>query len=116
MNIVQTMTDWHLFGDTFGGDSFAAWRALLAGFYGLPMADAEASTFQTLTGRTGPPLDAHNELWMVVGRRGGKSHAAALIAVFEAAFKDHRAKLAPGEIATVMLLAADRQQARTLLR
>jgi len=44
------------------------------------------------------------------------SHAAAFAAVFEAAFRDHRAKLAPGEVATVMLIAADRQQARTLLR
>jgi hypothetical protein len=51
-----------------------------------------------------------------LGRRGGKSHAAALCAVYEAAFQDHRDRLAPGEVATVMLVAADRQQARTLLR
>ena len=41
-----------------------------------------------------------------VGRRGGKSHVAALVAVFEAAFKDHRDKLAAGEWATVLLIAA----------
>src|SRR5690606_16442186 len=32
------------------------------------------------------------------------------------AFKDHRPKLAPGEWATVLLVAADRAQARTLMR
>jgi len=116
MNIVQTMTDPNLFGATFGGDSYAAWRALLSGFYGLEL-DADAlSTFNSLTARQSAPDSPHNELWLAVGRRGGKSHAAALIAVFEAAFRDHRSKLAPGEVATVMLLAADRQQARTLLR
>ncbi|WP_206021023.1 hypothetical protein [Antarcticimicrobium luteum] len=110
------MTDPQLFGPTFGGDSFAAWRALLGAFYGLPLDDDQLETFQTLTGREKAPVGAFDELWLAIGRRGGKSHAAALVATFEAAFKDHRAKLAPGEVATVMLLAADRAQARTLLR
>lgn len=35
--IIDFMTDPALFGKQFGGDSFAAWRTLLAGFYGLPM-------------------------------------------------------------------------------
>lgn len=116
MNITQTMTDPHLFGPVFGGDSHASWRALLSGFYGLPMDDAAQDAFKSLTQRHSAPTESHNELWLAVGRRGGKSHAAALMAVFEAAFRDHRDKLAPGEVATVMLLAADRQQARTLLR
>ncbi len=116
VTIRDAMTDPVLFGDTFAGPSFAAWRALLSGFYGLPLTDDEAQSFLALTGRAETPTQAHDELWLVVGRRGGKSHAAALVAVFEAAFQDHRAKLAPGEIATVMLIAADRPQARTLLR
>ena len=116
VSIVETMTDPKLFGPTFGSDSFAAWRALLGAFYGLPLDDDQLETFKTLTGREKAPEGAFDELWLAIGRRGGKSHAAALVATFEAAFKDHRAKLAPGEVATVMLLAADRAQARTLLR
>lgn len=116
VTILDAMTDRQLFGDTFGGDSFAAWRALLAGFYGLPLTGDDAAMFQSITGRTETPQEAHDELWLVVGRRGGKSHAAALVAAFEAAFRDHRDKLAPGEVATVMLIAGDRPQARTLLR
>ena len=116
MNIQEAMTDPALFGDTFGGPSFAAWRALLGGFYGVPLGAEGAETFKSLTQRESAPESGADELWLVVGRRGGKSHAAALCAVYEAAFRDHRASLAPGEVATVMLLAADRQQARTLLR
>lgn len=114
--IRDAMTDPALFGDTFGGESFTAWRALLSGFYGLDLDPTEAAIWQEVTGRTETPQEAHDELWLAVGRRGGKSHAAALVAVYEAAFTDHRPKLSPGEWATVALIAADRAQARTLLR
>jgi hypothetical protein len=40
----------------------------------------------------------------------------ALVAVFLAAFRDYSSILAPGEKGTVMLLAADRRQARVLMR
>ena len=116
VTILDAMTDPALFGATFGGASHNAWRALLGGFYGLAMDDDTAETFRTLTGRTDAPTGPMSELWLAIGRRGGKSHLAALIAVFEAAFHDHRDRLAAGEWATVMLIAADRAQARTLQR
>ena len=115
-SILDAMTDAQLFGGTFGGDSFAAWRALLGGFYGLPLTDAEAETFMGITGRSETPQNAADELWLAVGRRGGKSHVAALLAIYEAAFKDHRDKLAPGEVATCMVIASDRRQARAVMR
>ncbi len=110
------MTDPNLFGPIFGGDSFTAWRALLAGFYGLDLDETELDVFKTLTGRTQAPQGPFSELWLVVGRRGGKSHAAALLALFQAVFQDHRDKLSPGEIATTLVLAADRPQARSAMR
>ena len=116
VTIRDLMTDPALFGEQFKTESFATWRALLAAFYGLPLSDDERAILYTITGRKSLPERAFLELWLAIGRRGGKSQVAALIAVYEAAFKDHRDKLAPGEWATVMLLAADRQQARTLLR
>ena len=115
MNLLDAMTDPALFGDQYGGDSWANWRALLAGFYALDLDEQQAATFRTLTDREPLTLPA-DELWLVIGRRGGKSAAAALLAVFEAVFNDHRAKLAPGEIATVMVIAADRKQARAVMR
>ncbi|MEI4262347.1 hypothetical protein [Roseovarius sp. D0-M9] len=114
--IIDAMTDRKLFGDTFGGDSFEGWRALLAGFYGLELDDTGADTFKTLTGRTGAPTGPHDELWLAVGRRGGKSHVAGLLAIYEACFTDHRDKLAPGEVATCMVIASDRRQARAVMR
>lgn len=116
LDIRDAMTDAALFGDIFGGESWAGWHALLGGFYGLPLTDGQHEVWKALTGRENAPEAPFSELWVAVGRRGGKSHAAALIATFEGAFKDHRHRLAPGEWATVMLLAADRAQARTLLR
>ena len=53
---------------------------------------------------------------MIVGRRGGKSRALATIAVFLATFRDYAQFLAPGEVATVAVLAANRAQARTIFR
>lgn len=116
VNIRKAMTDPALFGDQFGGDSFTPWRALLAAFYGLELTDDEAAIVHALTGRQDAPKGAFSELWLAIGRRGGKSQIAALIAVYEALFRDHRAKLAAGEVATVMAIAADRKQARSVMR
>ena len=52
----------------------------------------------------------------MIGRRGGKSFILALVAVFLACFHDWRPYLGPGERATVMIIAADRRQARTIMR
>ena len=116
VTILDLMTDPDLFGQQFSGDSWAAWRALLAGFYGLPLDEAELELFRRITALPEPVQEPLLELWLAVGRRGGKSQIAALIAVYEAAFKDYSKQLAPGEVATVMVLACDRKQARTVMR
>lgn len=116
MNIRNVMTDPALFGEQFSGDTWAAWRALLAGFYGLELDDTELVNWKALTERSETPQQALAELWLVVGRRGGKSNIAALLAVFIACFFDYADRLAPGEVATVAVLAADRKQARSVFR
>lgn len=116
VTIRDAMTDPALFGGMFGGDSFTAWRALLAGFYGLDLTDDEAETWHRITGREYVAAMLYRELWLAMGRRGGKSQVAALLAIFEALFNDHRDKLAPGEVATCMCIAADRKQARAVMR
>jgi hypothetical protein len=52
----------------------------------------------------------------VVGRRGGKSRILALVAVFLACFHNYENYLAPGEVATIGVIVADRKQARTIFR
>lgn len=116
VTIRDLMVDADLFGGQFGGESWAAWRTLLAGFYGLHLAKKELDTFSSLTGLNEPPGQPMDELWRAIGRRGGKSQIAALLAVFEAAFGNYTDRLSPGEVATVMVLAQDRKQARTVMR
>ncbi len=53
---------------------------------------------------------------MVVGRRGGKSFITALIGVYLACFRSYTKHLSLGERAVVMILAADRSQARVIFR
>jgi hypothetical protein len=59
-----------------------------------------------------PPARRVRELWCTVGRRSGKSRIAAALAVYAAAFVPHR--LAPGEVGTVLVLAASTAQARVV--
>src|SRR5215475_2115997 len=92
------------------------WRAFLATLFALPMTEAELAAFRAHTGRQSPPGAPEREGWVIVGRRGGKSRVAALVAVYLACFRNYAGILAPGEKGTVMLLAADRRQARVLMR
>jgi len=116
MNIIDTMTDKNLFAHQFAAESWNGWRVLLSAFYGLPIDDDDLPLFTELTGREKPPEEPHRELWLPVGRRGGKSNTAALIAVYEAFFNDYQDLLSAGEVATVMVIAADRKQARSVMR
>jgi hypothetical protein len=63
-----------------------------------------------------PQPQGSTEAFLVCARRSGKSFVLALIAVYLATFKDWRRYLGPGELGTVMVVAADRKQARTILR
>ena len=56
------------------------------------------------------------EAWLICGRRAGKSRILALIAVYLACFRPWNEQLAPGEHGTIPVLAADRKQARTIMR
>jgi len=118
VNIVEAVSDRELLGAAFRGDvsSWGSWLAFLRALFGLPMSPEDLAVFTRFTGRSSVPTSAWREAWLVVGRRGGKSRVAAMIAVYLACFRDYSAVLAPGERGVVMLLAADRQQARVLLR
>jgi hypothetical protein len=116
VTILQALADPKLFGGIFSGQSWATWRVLLAALFGLPLSAEDAAIFCRHTGRASIPTTQARELWCISGRRSGKSFVAALLAVFAAAFKRYAALLAPGEKATVAVIAADRQQARVVFR
>ena len=115
-SIIEAMDDPALFGSWFQGPSWQPWRSFLRVAFGLPLSDQDLALFKQCTGRTMPPAEAISEWWCLAGRRGGKSLISALCGAYLALFHDYRRLLAPGERATVMLLASDVKQARQLIR
>jgi hypothetical protein len=116
MNILRAINDNKVFAKHFRGETWSAWIAFLAALFALPMIPDQLAIYQKHTGRTNPPTSAHREAWLCIGRRGGKSFILAVIAVFLACFFDWRPYLGPGEVGTIMIVCADRRQARTILR
>jgi hypothetical protein len=117
MNILHALDDDHVFGGQFRDPAtWAAWRAFLATLFALPMTDEQLAVYCECTGRTTAPTAAFVEAWLVCGRRAGKSFMLALTAIYIAVFRDWRPYLAAGERATIMIIAADRRQARTIMR
>ena len=76
----------------------------------------QLAIYQQCTGRKSEPAVRAAEAWIVCGRRSGKSFALALVAVFLACFKDWSPFLGVGERGTITVIAADRKQARTIMR
>jgi hypothetical protein len=116
MNILDALDDPKVFGAFFRAGTWDPWRVFLRALFGLSMTPEQLATYQRYTGRITPPTAALHEAWLVIGRRGGKSFVLAVIAVFLACFRDWRPFLGPGEVGTVMVIAADRRQARTIMR
>jgi hypothetical protein len=117
VTILDALADGNLLGAAFPeSQSWQAWRVFLASIYALPMTEAERAIYAQHTGRQTFPTVPAREVWCIAGRRAGKSRIAALLAVFVAAFRTYVDVLAPGEKATVAVIAADRQQARVVFR
>jgi hypothetical protein len=115
--ILDAIDDPKLFGPWFKKRaSFENWLTFLAALFGLPMTPDQLTVYQQCTGREVPPATPINEVWLCIGRRGGKSFILALIAVWLSAFHEYRQYLTAGERATVVIIAADRKQARTIFR
>jgi hypothetical protein len=117
LSSIEAMREPALFARWFKDPTtWICWTVFLSALFGLPIDPAGLEIFMQCTGRTLPPAGAFNEAWLIVGRRGGKSIILALIAVFLAVFKDWSGRLVPGERGTVLVIAADRAQARVIFR
>ena len=116
MTIWDAVRDPAIFGSCFTGASWQAWGVFLKALFGVALIPQEQGLYRRHTGRQTLPTEPAREAWVVVGRRGGKSRIAALVAVFLACFLEYRRLLAPGERGMVMVIAADRPQARTVFR
>ena len=117
ISILDSLADDHLFATLFAATSWRPWKAYLAALFALPFpSDETLAWYRAHTGREEWPGVAFKESALVIGRRGGKSRVLALIAVFLACFRDYSQCLAPGEVATIAIVAADRRQARSIFR
>ena len=117
MNIIDTIRDPNLFAPWLRDPAtWRAWETFLRTLFALPLGETQDELFRRCTGREGQPETPFREGWLVVGRRGGKSFVVALIAVFLACFRDYRDYLTPGERGVIMIIAADRRQARVIFR
>ena len=103
-----------LLASAFHGESWARWRAILKAAFAEPMDEAELALFREVAERD-PPTERVRELWVIAGRWSGKDSVASAIATV-AATGDYREHLRPGERATVMCLANDRDQAKIVQR
>jgi hypothetical protein len=115
MTMRHALADDQMFGTILSGDSWAAWRVILIAAMGEPLTDDERVVFKELTGRDREPGERVDELWCVIGRRGGKTRAIATLAAYLAALCDFEDILAPGEIASLPILSNTLDQSQKCL-
>ena len=116
ISLSRALADPNLFAHHFKGKSWAAWKVFLAALFAEPADEAGLAVYRERTGRTSWPTAPFTEAAVIVGRRGGKSRTLALIAVYLACFRSYEQFLAPGEVATIGILAVDKGQARAIFR
>jgi hypothetical protein len=116
INIIQAFKDSKIFGSLIKDQStFTSWKVALKTIFGLPMNEEELKIYRKHTERKKHPRNPFKEIFLIIGRRGGKSFISALVAVFLAVFKNWREHLRPGEIGYIMCIASDRKQASVVL-
>lgn len=117
LTLLDAIADPKLFKPFFRNPtSWLPWTAWICAAFGLPMSQDQLAIYRACTGRKDAPIQQMRELVLVIGRRGGKSRILALIAVWLACFHDYRQYLDQGELGVVQVLAADKEQARVILR
>ena len=116
IDIIQAFEDQKIFGALIRDQStFSNWKVCLKAIFALSVDRRELRTYRKFTGRNRFPSQRFSEVFLAIGRRGGKSLISAICAVYLAVFYDWRPQLAPGEIGYVMCIATDRKQASVVL-
>ncbi len=105
------LSDPRLLGNALPGESWSVRRTFLVAIMGERLTAAERKVFRQFTGRQQEPGERIEEGLFLIGRRGGKDNATAVIAAYIAALVDWSAVLAPGERGIVLCIGADVKQA-----
>jgi hypothetical protein len=109
-SLSEFLSDPAFLGADFAGATWNAWKITLKGAFGEPMGPEERARFRELAERDAPTRRVR-ELWLAIGRRGGKDAVTSGIATYSAALGDFERHLRRGERALVLCLACDRTQA-----
>lgn len=113
INIAQTFTDKRIFASALGDPaSWRLWLTILCAAFALPLDAAQLETFAVISGGRQPPTKIVRELWVLAGRRSGKSRIAALVAIYIALFVKHRPAI--GERPIVLVIAGSIDQSATV--
>ena len=113
ISIDAALSDDLLLGAALGSiETWSVWLSVLKAAFGIELDEAELDTFHNVAGSRKPPAQKVCELYCIIGRRGGKSRAAAAVAVYIAAFEDHRHKLSAGELGYILCLSPTLAQSR----
>src|SRR6516162_1255322 len=115
VSLRRALADRKLLGNALSGTSWEAWRVLLMAAVGERLLNPERKIFQKLTGRAREPGKPVHELVAIVGRRGGKSRAMAVLLCWIAGLCDHLGMLAPGETGVALCISRDQRIARAIL-
>src|SRR5215831_8226096 len=110
----RALDDPNLLGRALAGDSWTAWRVLLLAIMGEPLSPAELDIFRRFTGRYVSPSKRVRQFWGAIGRRSGKSRAAAVLAAYLGTLVEYP-MLVPGERGVILAIAPDQRQASGIL-
>jgi hypothetical protein len=111
--IADAFRDKRLFAAAFDDlSSWNVWLTILSAAFALPLTAEQLQIFSSISGGRLPPEQAVRELWVVAGRKSGKSRIAALVSIYLALFVRH--KVAPGERPMVLCIAGSLDQARVV--
>jgi hypothetical protein len=91
-------------------ESWWGWKVIIKAARAMPLQDDELVFFRKVAQRD-PPTRPVREMWLVVGRRGGKDSIASMLALEAARFADKHVKFRPGEHAIIPCIAQDRDHA-----
>jgi hypothetical protein len=111
----RALEDKQLLGAVLEGEFWRAWRVPLVAAWGEALTPDERTIFTRLTGRAREPLERCEELWAIVGRRGGKSRAISTLVAFVATMVDHSSRIVPAERPVVLCLAPTAKQSGVVL-
>lgn len=121
MNIIQAISDPKLFrrflADKNGSlKTWQAWNVFLRCLYGRQLKEKHRELVLKATGRSIESLQgkSFNDCLCLVGRRGGKSRIASIVATYEATLSNKEESVGIGETPLVATISPTRKQGRII--